>query len=1114
MRRFILTLAVAGIVASTQAVTPLWLRQSAISPDGSTIAFAYKGDIYTVATGGGQARRLTSNPAFDGMPIWAPDGSHIAFQSDREGSRDVWVMTSGGEDLTRLTTHSGVETPMGWASGDEVLFSTAGWPLPQSVQFPDNTFPQLYKVRTRAGSRPVRVADIAAGGLCVASGGRLFFDMIKGYEDPWRKHMTSSVARDIWMYAPDERGVGTGSFRQLTNSKADDRNPVCVGGTLYWLCQADGTFNVWCMPAEGGAAKQLTHFKDDPVRYLSASSDGTLCFSQNGELYTMAQGGTPSKVRIDVVGDLDERQVEKWLASSGAQTIAHSPKGKEIAFVMNGDVYVTSLDYKTTRQITETPERERRVSFGADGRTLVYDSERNGTWSIYQTTITNKDEKQFVYSTELKEELLTDGKTTCFQPQVSPDGKKVAFLRNRTELCVLDLKSKNVTTVMPGKWEYSYSDGDQDFEWSPDGKWLLSGYIGTGGWNHKDIALVPADGKGEIVNLTNSGYNEGNARWVLGGKAFIFSSDRDGYRSHGSWGSEDDVYICFLDPEAYEKFSLNKEERELDKAQREEEKKKKDEEKKKKEDEKRKAEAKKNGGKRNAKSAADDKKQAEQAKRDSTEAARKDSIAAAKVNFELTGLDQRTVRLTTSSSRMGDAVLNKEGTKLYYTASYAGGIALWELDLDKRSTTLKASGVSGGFDLCEDAKTAYIIQGGLIKKLELESGKLSGVDFETYATRRNADYRAYLLEHMWRQMQEKVFDPNMNGADWKSIHDRYARFLPHVNNGYDFGELASEMLGEVNVSHTGCRYRPAPSALRTADLGILIDETYEGDGLRIAEVIKGSPLDIKGNVHAGDVITHIDGEAIKAGKDYFPLLEGKQGRYTRLSITKGKTKKGEEARHDVTIRPAGNTISLMYERWWRRMEHYVDSLSSGRLAYVHIEAMNSPSYRHLYRNLLNDRNRNRDAAIIDTRHNGGGSLHNDVLVLLSGHENFKEMPRGQYVGTDPYNRWTKPTCMLIGEDNYSNAHGTPWVYRENKVGKLIGAPVPGTMTSVWWETIGEFTFGIPMVVRVDAQGGELENTQLEPDILIYNDPAEILKGRDAQLERAVREMLSTSPTKK
>ena len=1079
--------------------SPLWLRQSSISPDGQNIAFAYKGDIYTVASSGGQARRLTSNAAFDGLPFWSPDGTQIAFMSDREGSRDVWVMSANGEQITRLTTNSGAETPMGWLSNDEVLFSYAGWPIPQSVQFPDNTFPQLYKVRAQAGMRPQRVADIAAGQLSVGSAGTLCFDMIKGYEDTWRKHMTSSVARDIWLWTPGKKGDRVGTFRQVTNSKADDRNPVLVGATIYWLCQQDGTFNIWAMPQNGGQARQITQFKSDPVRYLTAATDGTLCFSQNGELYTMKEGGQPTKVNISIVADTDERQVEKWLATSGVQHISHSPKGKEIAFIMNGDVYVTSLDYKTTRQITNTPERERVVSFGADGRSVVYDSERNGTWSIYRTTIANEDEKQFVYSTELKEELLTDGKTTCFQPQVSPDGKKVAFLRNRTELCVMDLKSKNITTVMPGKWEYSYSDGDQDFSWSPNSKWLLSEFIGTGGWNHKDIALIPANGKGDIVNLTNSGYNEGNARWVLGGKAFIFQSDRDGYRSHGSWGAEGDEYICFLDPEAFEHFSLNKEERELDKARKDEEKKKKDEEKKK-TDEKKADSQKKDKAK-------DSKKQAEQARKDSTEQARKDSIEAAKVNFVLTGLDQRTIRLTTSSSRMGDAVLNKEGTKLFYVATYSAGTALWELDLDKRSTTLKANGVSGGFDLTADAKTAYLIQNGQIKKLELEGGKLSAIDFETYASQRPSEYRAYLLEHMWRQMKEKVFDPKMNGADWDAIRQRYARFLPHINNGYDFGELASEMLGEVNVSHTGCRYRPALKALRTADLGILIDDDYEGDGLRIAEVIEGSPLDIKGNVHVGDIITHIDGEAIRAGRDYFPLLEGKQGRYTRLTINAAKPKKGEKGKFDVTIRPTTNTSTLMYERWWRNLDKYVDSLSKGRLAYVHIEAMNSPSFRQLYRNLLSDRNRNREAAIIDTRHNGGGSLHNDVLVLLSGHENFKEVPRGQYVGTDPYNRWTKPSCMLIGEDNYSNAHGTPWVYRENKVGKLIGAPVPGTMTSVWWETIDEFTFGIPMVVRVDAQGGELENTQLEPDVLLYNDPADMLRGRDAQLERAVQEML-------
>ena len=184
---FALLLTAPAVAGSAAAESPLWLRQNSISPDGSTIAFAYKGDIYTVPATGGQARRLTSNAAFDGMPFWSPDGQHIAFMSDREGSRDVWCMTADGQQMTRLTTHSGIETPMGWLNNDEVLFAFTGWPLPQSVQFPDSPFTQLYKVRAQAGKRPQRVADLAAGQLSVGAQGTLYFDMIKGYEDTWRR---------------------------------------------------------------------------------------------------------------------------------------------------------------------------------------------------------------------------------------------------------------------------------------------------------------------------------------------------------------------------------------------------------------------------------------------------------------------------------------------------------------------------------------------------------------------------------------------------------------------------------------------------------------------------------------------------------------------------------------------------------------------------------------------------------------------------------------------------------------------------------------------------------------------------------------------------------------
>ncbi|MBO4906963.1 MAG: PD40 domain-containing protein [Bacteroidaceae bacterium] len=1060
------------------ALTPLWLRSSAISPDGQTIAFAYKGDIYTVPAAGGQASQLTSNAAYDGLPVWSPSGRKIAFQSEREGSLDIYIMSANGEDITRLTTHSATELPLVFLSENELLFSAAGIPTPDDMQFPSGTYPHLYKVKTQAGCRPVKVSDISAGNVTIGPDGSFIYDAIKGYENQWRKHHTSGITRDLWMWN------GATTFTQLTQTSAENRNPVYVARskTLYYLSEAKGDMNVFSLSMDGSAkTRQLTDFRGAPVRYLTAADDGTLCFSFDGELYTIKAGSSsPKKVRISLVRDGNDRDEVQRLLNGGVTAVSHSPKDKEIAFIANDDVFVTSLDYKTTRQLTNTPERERDLSFAEDGRTVIYDSERNGRWGIYRCTIVNEDEKQFAYATEIKEELLTDLEQTCFQPLVSPDGNKVAFLRGRTELCVMDLKTKRITSVMDGQFQYSYRDGDISFAWSPNSKWLLTEYIGVGGWNNCDIALVSADGKQPLQNLTNSGYQEGSPRWVLDGKAFIFRSDRAGYRSHGSWGAEYDVYITFLTQDSYERFRMNKEEREQ-------------------------ADAAEKARKEKERKGREGKSKEEIAKLDSIQA-REDSIRNANPEFDLHNLDLRTVRLTTTSNSSGDALLNSDATKLYYVGSNVSGSALWMVDLEDGSTTMKAAGVSAYyFDVTKDGKTAYFPSGS-IRKLTLESGRLEFVNFECFQIVHPAATRAYLYEHIWQQTKEKLYDPGMNGADWTALHSRYERFLPHISNNRDFAEMASELLGELNVSHTGCMYRGGGGAWGTADLGVFIDDSYEGNGLRIEELIDGTPLTVRlssqKNFGAGSIITHIDGQEIEAGKDYYPMLAGKVGRSTRLTL---KSASGQT--QDFSVRLSASSAGQLYRRWVERNEHLVDSLSKGKLAYVHIEAMDGASFHELYKNLLSDKNRNRRAVIVDTRHNGGGWLHNDVCELLTGVPTMKFTPRGQYIGTDPYNRWTKPSCMLVCEDNYSNAHGTPWVYKERGIGKLIGTPVAGTMTAVWWENIGDIVFGIPEVGAQDRRGHYLENQLLNPDILVPILPQDILYGKDIQLEQAVREML-------
>ena len=1074
MKKIFLSAALlAASLASFAQQNPLWMRYPAISPDGSTIVFAYKGDIYSVPSQGGEARQLTTNAAFDSYPIWSPDGKKIAFASNREGSMDVYVINANGGAPTRLTTNSGSELPVAFKDNDHVLFSANVMPTAQSNLFASREFSQVYEVSTQGG-RPKLYSVLPMENISINAKGQVLYHDCKGYEDKWRKHHTSPITRDIWM-------LDGGKYQKLTSFKGEDRNPVWAqdGQSFYYLSEQNGSFNVYHRNVASGKDTQVTHNQKNPIRFLTSSQSGLLCYGYDGEIYTVKEGAEPQKVNISITTDNAEPSLVRQIRSNGATEIALSPSGKEVAFVMHGDVYVTSVDYKTTKRITDTPQQERNVSFSPDGRALVYASERNGVWQIYQAKIKNASDKNFTYCTDIEEEALTHSNLTSQYPAYSPDGKEVAFYEDRATLRILNLKSKDVRTVLDGKYNYSYSDGDIWFEWSPDSKWLLCSYIGTGGWNNTDIALVKADGK-EVHDLTDSGYSDSNGKWVLGGKAMLFESDRAGYRSHGSWGAEDDAYLMFFDLDAYDRFRMSKEELELAEANKDvKEKKAEEKDEKKKEDKQKKAEEK-------------GKTEVEKVK---------------PLELDIDNCRDRIVRLTVNSSRMGDAILDSKGEKIYYQAAFEGGYDLWCHALKENTTTLMMKNIGGGgFVADKDVKNLFLCNGG-IKKIDLASKQTKGIDFEAPFNYKPAEERQYLFDHIWRQVKDKFYDPNLQGVDWDGYRKVYERYLPYIDNNFDFAEMLSEMLGELNASHTGCRYYPSGASLQTAALGVFLDPNYEGDGLKIQEIIKRGPFAVKKNeVTPGSIIEKIDGTEIKAGEDYNALLDGKAGKNVRLTIKNAKGK-----RFDLTIKAIsqGAQQELLYKRWVDRNRAIVDSVSGGRIAYVHVKAMNSESFRTVYSELLSDKNRNRDAVIVDERHNGGGWLHDDLCTLLSGKQYQEFVPHGKVVGKDPFNKWTKPSCVLICEDDYSNGHGFPWVYKELGIGKLIGAPVAGTMTAVWWETLMDrsLVFGIPQVGCRDMRGTFGENTQLNPDIEVYNSPEDYITGHDTQLIRAVEEMM-------
>lgn len=1065
MKKILLALIAPLATASAMAQSdPLWMRFPAISPDGKTVAFSYKGDIWTVPANGGQARQITTNPAYDAYPVWSPDSRQIAFASSREGSMDIYVVGRDGGAPRRVTTDSGDEYPMAWRNDSTIMLKASIMPKATSIMFAN--FSQVYEVSDKGG-RMRLFSDIPMEDISVGNDGALLYHDNKGYEDPFRKHHQSPICRDIWLYKD-------GNYTKLTNFAGEDRTPVWGGdnNTYYYLSEEDGTFNVYKRRIGETAKTQLSHYKGNPVRFLTRSTDGTLCYAYDGAIYTLKEGSQPVRLNLSMVADDGSDKLQRQVLRSGATEFAVSPSGKEIAFVVHGDVYVTSTDYTTTKRITDTPEQERNVNFSPDGRSLVYASERGGLWQIYQTSIVNKDEKQFTYATQLREEQLVKSSLVDMQPAYSPDGKSVAYIEDRGALKAVDVKTKAVRQLMDGKFQYSYSDGDLWFQWSPDSKWLLSNYIGHGGWNNSDIALVPADGSQKITNLTNSGYNDNNGRWVLGGKAMLFMSDRAGYRSHGSWGAEDDAYIMFFDLDAYERFRMGKEERALyDEAHKKE----------KADTTKKKKPLIKLGKKKK-----DDKK--------------KDKAKTLK--FDLANCRDRVIRLTVNSSHMADAILSPGGDTLYYQAKFEGGYDLWKHDLVENKTEIVMKNVGYGLEADKDFKNLYVYNNG-IKQIDLAKNSQKGIDFEANFNYRPYEERAYIFNHVWQQVKDKFYDPKLHGVDWEGYKKTYAKFLPYINNNYDFRDMLSEMLGELNGSHTGARYYPEGATLKTAALGLFFDNDYEGDGLKVEEVINRGPFAVRNTgVKKGCIIEAIDGQKIAKGSDYTSLLDGKAGKMTRVSVFDPSRKK----RFDVVVRAISRSAQadLLYRRWVDRNREMVDSLSNGTIGYVHVKAMDSESFRTVFSQLLSDSMRQKKAVIVDERHNGGGWLHDDLCTLLSGKQYAKFIAHGKYIGYDPWNKWVKPSCVMICEDDYSNGHGFPAVYKTLGIGKLVGAPVAGTMTAVWWERMmNGMIFGIPQVGNQAMDGTFFENKELKPDIEVYNTPADYETGNDEQLKAAV-----------
>ncbi|ACA20741.1 peptidase S41 [Methylobacterium sp. 4-46] len=1055
----------------------LWLREPALSPDGTRIAFRHRGQIWIVPASGGAATALTPAGTHAAAPAWSPDGRTLAFASDRFGALNVFAVPAAGGEIRRLTWYGLDERPMSVAPDGRVLFAARRLGDAARTFAPPNRTEmasQVYAVPL-AGGRETLVLPNAALDARSDPGGKRLLYTSPNVEQRFRQHQVSRAVRQVWLY-----DAATGRHERLTEGTRESRNAVWLpGDEIAYLSEASGSLNVWRLSLAERVPRQLTFFAEGAVRWLSASAEGDLVFAREGALYRLARGAAePEVIPVTVTESAFAGEVPA--RSSEFSDLAVSPTGQEVALVAQGDISVAARDGKSVKRITRGPGEARNPTFSPDGRRLAYAAERDGRWGLYETSLAVPEETGFAQATRLVERRLPSAEGDALVPRYAPDGRRLAYVLDRAAVHILDLASGADREVVPPGRFYAYDDGRWWLAWSPDSRWLALPIQGEQSFA-TNVAVVPADGSRPPLRVAPAGEAQGDAQWSADGSFLLWRSDASALHRALGDAARSDVDAVFTSRRAREAFEARLRLPVV---------------------------AEPDGPARPSGTgpAPSERVQAERAAR------------PALPTFDPDGLEDRQYRLSQAPGDVVHAGLMADGVGVL-TVEQAETPAgdgwmltgtLRDLRLGRRRILFSgvASKRASPVRLSRDQRSLYALSRNGFEEIDLARGTVRSVRVQVEAARDPARTLREAFAQYGRLTRAKFLDPGMHGVDWEAAQARYARFLPALADPRDLAELLSEMAGELNASHTGAFLVPAiPADERTASLGLYYDEAHAGPGMRVAAILPGGPFDAAGTRLApGDVLTEIDGAPIPEAGGVHRLLRGRANRLVEIAFRKPDGSEVRERRAPVSL---DRERDLAFERWQRARRDAVVARSCGRLGYVHVRAMDARSYRRTFAELFG-RFAQAEGLIVDVRFNGGGNLHNQLLTLLSGRPYLTFSPRSGPPQAEPANRWTKPSAVLMNAASYSDASIFPQGYRDLGIGPLIGDPVAGTGTFVWWvpsPIVPRLAYGLPQLAIRRADGRLLENTDILPDVAVPSDPTAWAEGRDPQLEAAVAALL-------
>ncbi|HEX7965671.1 MAG TPA: S41 family peptidase [Gammaproteobacteria bacterium] len=1038
---------------------------------GDSIVFEAHGNLWRVDRKGGRAERLTSEPGYDLMPRYSPDGKWIAFTGQYQANTDVYVIPAGGGEARRLTFHSDVvdSAPERWGPDNMVL----GWtPDSKNVVFlsrrssMNSWFGRYFTVPVEGGEEKLMPLDKGGAFSWSPDGKAIAYNRIFTNFRTWKRY-TGGMHQNAWIHHFD-----TGADELAVDSKGADLDPMWYGKTIYVASDRGGRFNLWAMDTGSKQMRQVTHFTDYDVDWPSLGSDG-IVFQQGGSLYVL---DLPSealhKLSVDVPDDgmqTNPRYVDasKYIQSSdpaGGPNFDVAPNGKRVLLQARGDLFTLPAEHGNTRDLTQSSgAKEENPTWSPDGK-----------WIAYVTDASGEDQVAIRPSEGGAEQVLTSFKAGYFyRPTWSPDSSKLMFSDNEQRLWWLDVKSRKAVKVDQDPYFEMH-----DYAWSPDGKWIA--YRKQRENQQPGIWLYSLDsGKSTLVSSRFDA--DLNPVFDPDGKYLYFLSAR---HENPTFSQSEfniatlkmfGIYAATLDKDAPSPFAPRSDEGIP------------------------------------AKDEGSDK---------------KDKGGAKPLHIDLDGLMRRAVALPVPADNY--AGLTAVSGKLYYLTlpnfTIDGPLAgehstLRSFDMEKRKDK-SVSDDAGAYALSADGKTLLLVNGEGKFQLQPADGDDKPKDVDTSQMQMRVEPKAEWDEmyHMaWRLERDFFVNTKMNGVDWEEIHARYAKLLPLLGHREDLNYLVGEIQGELSNSHTyvgGGDLNDDRGLIATgvlgADYGLdaksgrwFIQKIYAGDNTRGDFA---SPLTEPGlGVHEGDFVLAVDGRELKAPTDIYSLFVGTRGRTVTLSVADDAAGKG---RHDVTVKTLHDELNLRQDDWIQHNREVVDEASGGQIGYIYLDDMGSNGMKQFIAQFYPQVDK--QGLIIDDRFNGGGFIDQILLERLRRVLAGMSSNRHQAQFTDPPVLSNSYKVCLINEYSASDGDIFPYYFRKYGLGPLIGMRTWGGVRGIRgnWPLLDNGYITVPEGTNygLDSQW-VMENHGVEPDMQVDNLPGDVVKGKDAQLDAAVKYLM-------